>query len=1046
MKDVTLNIEERKAITISAIDNELAYRIRQYDREGKMRYKIYNREHEMVIDLLVNNSHMLSLVVPLPYNENGILYIGNTVKRCPGFFVYNSMYFDYLDFMHKVLVDNCNHIFGLSILSTPMGRLAQLHTVQNPSLVVRNIQRMVNQVVSSIPLSDGPLKDYIMNRRLMFLDPNFAVLKPDEKLEYQVRKELDYFPLTGLGLSDSVMSEGNCLLLTDIRNFTPFSAYHNPKRNLFSTGGMTGDEFPIIRTRTEEDTPAKRTGFNFVTAFLDIPRNFEDAIVVNKKYLGRISNEERRYKVFGTVTVSKGETIENGKTLSVERDGSVVSFDEICKDATVLDVVESCINFDGKNVKCHTIVLELHREWRDGYKITNRHGNKGVVVFGDTGVAIDPATGNRIDIDVIVSARSVMKRKNFGQLLEALFNNLTGNKDLVVEDRVEINLEELKNSLMAKGFGPGLTHTVLLNEGKFEAIVGSVFWGFIKTIEDQIWSDEDLDEKKQSGVSRAGVKINPVELRALATTFGKDIGPIFTEILQHAAGTKQVVEQIRILKSSIGEYDKGLTKIDIANIKPVRQDSGAFRESDLDFAGTICDSMKFPKPFLLSLPFTYYSKVNKNGTTQASMSPPYRDNNTVSITETNFIYVPGPEERLPWKHPSGYLGMNELCVRINNIVDYYHRDRKEACWVGNVYGTVNALVESVTQAISTKRGTLSQNLTAIRYRNSAKAVAVQNPYLPKNFIEIHESMANQLGVKDGDVVIVERYPCLGFPSMRLQKIKTTRVDKKKFVIGVSGNSLVSQGLDFDGDVIYILAFKTEAAISVLNKHFESPNKELNDAIEAINSKIEPITKEMGWDAYGVCLFPPPTPEGNAECVRKLAGVKLGTGPIIAVCYDVMRIVESTVQLNDKLNVIIELLLDRVANTVFGQKHGLYSLQDAAIKALCLADSEGLMALFDGTNIRIDFEDMVRISEIIKNEAASIGVTDLEAHYKRHKTEGRSNIIKEIVRKKHKVYFASRSKLSPYFFLENIFDKSMPDDLVSSLVKTRFNQFERGLSE
>jgi hypothetical protein len=77
---------------------------------------------------------------------------------------------------------------------------------------------------------------------------------------------------------------------------------------------------------------------------------------------------------------------------------------------------------------------------------------------------------------------------------------------------------------------------------------------------------------------------------------------------------------------------------------------------------------------------------------------------------------------------------------------------------------------------------------------------------------------------------------------------------------------------------------------------------------------------------------------------------------------------------------------------------------------------------------------------------SIGVHDLEAHYKRHKAEGRSNIIKEIVRKKHKVYFASRARLAPYFFLENIFDTSMPDDLVSSLVKTRFNQFERGMSE
>jgi hypothetical protein len=234
MNDATNNIEQRKVSMISAIDKELSYRVRQYDREGKLLYKINSREEEMIIDILVNNAIRLSLVVPLPYLENGIIYLGTTVKRCPGSFVFNGSAFDYLDFIHKVLVDNCNHIFGLHILSTPLGRLAQLHTVQNPALVVRNIQKMINQIISSIPLSDGPLKDYVMNRRLMFLDPNFSKLKPDEKLEYQVKKELDCFPLTGLGLSDSVMSEGNCLLSVDIRNYTPFSAYHNPKRNLFS--------------------------------------------------------------------------------------------------------------------------------------------------------------------------------------------------------------------------------------------------------------------------------------------------------------------------------------------------------------------------------------------------------------------------------------------------------------------------------------------------------------------------------------------------------------------------------------------------------------------------------------------------------------------------------------------------------------------------------------------------------------------------------------------------------------------------------------------
>jgi ribosome maturation protein Sdo1 len=160
----------------------------------------------------------------------------------------------------------------------------------------------------------------------------------------------------------------------------------------------------------------------------------------------------------------------------------------------------------------------------------------------------------------------------------------------------------------------------------------------------------------------------------------------------------------------------------------------------------------------------------------------------------------------------------------------------------------------------------------------------------------------------------------------------------------------------------------------------------------------------------------------------------------------MRIVEGNSAITDRIQVALEFILDRVANTVFGQKHGISSLQKKAMEAICLADENMLMELFSKgkkertryTRLEIQEEDARKICEIIREEAASLGITDLKSHYEIAVKEKKSNIINLIVRTKHPIYFASRAQLAPYSFLDYFYKTTEQSDVVSKILKYRLN--------
>jgi len=162
-------------------------------------------------------------------------------------------------------------------------------------------------------------------------------------------------------------------------------------------------------------------------------------------------------------------------------------------------------------------------------------------------------------------------------------------------------------------------------------------------------------------------------------------------------------------------------------------------------------------------------------------------------------------------------------------------------------------------------------------------------------------------------------------------------------------------------------------------------------------------------------------------VKRATGVKSHTGPVIALAYNLMRILEnSDIKDNQKTNVAIEVFLDKVGNSVFKQKHGVKSLHDIVIDAICMADVDMLIehGFHRGTS--------TIICNIIKAKAKELGVRDVRSYHMWAIAKGRSKLINRIVRQQNKIYFASRAALEGCALLEHL--KSPAVDWPSHMLK------------
>jgi len=393
--------------------------------------------------------------VPIPFIQNGVTFISNNgVRRavCNYFLEEGQVELDFFAIMHEII---CGEPIGIIpdnlVKKGPyIQQVVYGFNSGNASTVIYNFQRAINEVVNRMPVHETDMNSWVMNQRLIIVDPAFDEIQdPKERLDYQIEKSRRYFPKgwTPIGLADGALADRNYTLKYDIRKLTPFGLrHHNPQRNLYSTLGMKGDELPRVRSKSMQellDMGLTRKGWNLFTAFVDIPDVFEDQIMVDESHSGKFINYRRRYSCFGNLMVRVGDSLKHRQVLSVTDDEEKILFDTVADKAWVEEIIETESNIGGAPVKTYYVIVGYRRHLKDGTKITNLHGNKGVIRLKKLGHAIDPKTGEVRKIDVLVSAKSIKKRKNFGQLFEALANVVMDEDEVkIVEDDLAVARED----------------------------------------------------------------------------------------------------------------------------------------------------------------------------------------------------------------------------------------------------------------------------------------------------------------------------------------------------------------------------------------------------------------------------------------------------------------------------------------------------------------------------------------------------------------------------------------------------------------------------
>jgi hypothetical protein len=976
-----------------------------------------------------------SVNFPIPFIRDGVTLIRqNEVLRaiCPFWKESEQREIDYLSAIYSVALADCTGLVNpILAKSTPyIQQVIYGFCNGNAPVIINRFQKAINEVVHRMPLHETMLNSWVMNQRLIIIDPAFDELRsPEDRLHYQVNKARKYFPYgwTALGLSDGTLADKNYILKADLRRLSPFGwRFHNPQRNLFSTLGMKGDELPIIRSQSMQDlmdVGITRHGWNFTTAFVDIPDVFEDQIMVDKSHRDKYVTYDRRFQVFGDMLVKEGDTIKCGQAIGTAPDTEPKIFQVACDHAEVKKIVQSIVNVGGNPTRVYNVVIEYRRNFRDGLKLTNLHGNKGVIRMADLGYATNPATGEKAKIDIIVGAKTVGKRKNYGQVLEALLNNVMSLREdpdepVVLPDDWYQPMEQVTTGLAKRGYRADGTWDCDTYAGKVTAVVGRVFWGCIKTPEDQIWKKGDTVCRNGKEVRTRGLKFSHVEFRALKTRFGDD-NPVLDEILSYVQGTENLRELIRMAAAKKGVLPKAnYPTVDYRNVRPLDQSAGTILGGQW-IAGTVVDEFFMPDGFVMTLPLPYQTLLDDDLEVIHEGSPMATVDNKDDVFlqyQTDKLYIPSGILRKCWRHDNGMYGLSEVGVIVNNVVTMIQRllaNPQDPVSHRLYYTALYSFFDQVAGMLCSKRGDISTLGMSVRYPFSAKAVATLSTTLPKNTVEIHRSMANIMNVHTGDVVLAERFPCLGFMSVRLQRVQVTDDPMCKYTIRVSGNSLVSQNLDHDGDVLFLAALHTPQAKEALRREFTNPNPTCYGEIDKLNNrKGAPHVKCYSLSDFQITPFADPTNEGHAAIVEKNTGVKAQTGPVIALTYNLMRIVENSgLAQSQKMKVAIEMFLEKAAQSVFEQKHGGKSLYEIVIDGVCMGDVEMLV------DVGFKRGTTEKLCALIKEKAAAIGVFDLVKYHVKAKEKGFSNIISKIVRTQNRIYFVSRSKLEAIALLD-----------------------------
>ena len=1006
----------------------------------------------LILTVSTDHGVVSSFNVPIPYEVHGCWFIKtNQTKRPIGLFLdmIKEVELSYDQVLSKLLLEPINGDIISTIRDTKkvclITQLVDGAVNENIPVVIKNITSVISKFCSVFPVHVTLFNSYVMNRRVFCIDPKWReiVSKPKEVLAYQVAKNEKWFTkgYTSLGLADQSLTD-NYLLKMDLRTVSPYGIpYFNPQRNLYSTLGMKGKEEPWIFTETEVELKTKgveRHGFNLWTLFYDVPNVYEDQILVSKDLIEYITiNKNHNYICFGQVDVMKHDQIHQGDVLSISEDGEVKKFEEPCEYAEILACREIDTVVGGLQMKATYITVQSNHKLCDGWKFTNRHGNKGIVRVADLGTAIDPVTGEQRPIDLVVSAKTINKRKNVSQIVEILHNLVNINDNCSAGDIVATNpvhtIESLRDILISKGYyTDGATDCTLGEVGMLldtskpivngsdnfiepnknvRGIFGPMFWGVIKLPEVNVWDNSDLRKKDSNGIQEKGQKMGAVEFRAINFRFGNKSTPILKELISYTNGNGPLNELYKVLRSRKGMYHDRINASHwVENIKPLNVNGRTIFTTD-EIKGTVCDEEFMPTGGYLRLPVTFQTAILMDNDELYEGRPYYNseDLECIVIYNTNSIYIPPADMRSCWRHDCGMFGMNDIGAMINNIVTISQKPNTsttdtEGIYLQNqLYNSIATYYRSIDEKIGSKNGAIANWAMAVRSPFSCKATATLSTTIPFGCVEIHTSLAKLIGVKHGEVAIIERYPLLGFMGILPIKVLITDDEQCRWTIRVGHNSLTSAGLDFDGDTVYITALKSAKAKEVLENEWRSPDPECWAALQELNfKKGTPMMKGMTLLDYNCTPHQYLTNEIHAGFVEKNTGVKVQTGIVIASMYNVMRIIETDrPEMSRQTAVNVEKFIEKAGQSVFSQKHGAKSLCDIVIEALALADDQALLdAGFEADAVAV-------ICNTIRSKQKQLNVKSLKYY---HETLGQDfPFLNKVVKTQNPMYYLARAE-------------------------------------
>lgn len=509
------------------------------------------------------------------------------------------------------------------------------------------------------------------------------------------------------------------------------------------------------------------------------------------------------------------------------------------------------------------IWVKKERPLEVGDKIMGRHGNKGIVaailpVSGMPFFEINKGgKKERRHIEIILNPHSVITRMNIGQIYETHFGWVAAEHpedDVRNKARVsgrpfqEIKLDELSKWLEESGLdGKGCVKVIYKEDGEENVTVNPVVVGYqyivklnhlaenklslrgnkgpVSFITDmplsgrkigggqrigemEVWAllahgadqivREMLGEKSNAHLLKTGAVSVSASIKALIFYLrGLGIHLEFmdknNEVIEPEdfnEKNRRILEKYRVswaddsMMMSWGKHLHIPTKSGIEGLKDFFERKERERESRPG-AREICSLNDFKSAY-------------KDEMGYISLREPV----TLLGREVAILPViplrcrPKADSKINRLYKEIYL-QNVLIKKTDKADDKYRKRAKK------IRDLVDEIEGELSRFLTGKQGIIRKAILGKRVNFSARAVIVPNPGIHADEVEIPKKIIDELGIKEGDKVLLNRQPSLHMHNIQAFKAKRSRNN----AIGI--NPLVCSGFnaDFDGDTMAI--YKTD---------------------------------------------------------------------------------------------------------------------------------------------------------------------------------------------------------------------------------------------